>query len=125
MMTWPPKRHPPEAIDDGVHMGLPVFQNGVLKWTSKWSGAFPLPSRATARKWCLTSSTTLPPTSVTERIVPVARIVDVFLSTRYELILTAYMSMANGPVQLPIATVPTPQLTMRGLIEKFEIWLAT
>ncbi len=38
----------------------------------------------------------------------------------------AYMSMANGPeASPPAASVPTPQLTVFGLMVKLETWLAT
>src|SRR5579884_1600603 len=37
-----------------------------------------------------------------------------------------YMSMANGPENSPPgATVPTPQLTILGLMVKLETWWAT
>src|SRR3982750_2099975 len=38
----------------------------------------------------------------------------------------AYMSMANGPeASPPAASVPTPQLTILGLMVKLDTWLAT
>jgi hypothetical protein len=38
----------------------------------------------------------------------------------------AYISMANGPeASPPAAKVPTPQLTVFGLMVKLETWLAT